>query len=143
MCLHLASVEPPLVREWLDRRLPPNVNDSWAVLAPDGHYFVLIYPLRDHLAEYGPVEMEQLRGLLGSCPSCAFVFELSRSKGRPAHDAGVALAVQMLREFDGLLEDTSGNLFWSLADLESGKAAQAAASIWPGSAEPGVGADSR
>ena len=104
---------------------------------------VLIYPLGDHLAEYDPVEIERLCGVLGRFPSCTFIFALSRSKGRTAHDAAVALAAELLREFDGVLEDTSGHALWSLADLEAGRAAQAATELSPDSADPGDATGSR
>lgn len=66
--------------------------------------------------------------------------ELRRSAGRAAHDAAVALGADLLRAFPGVIQDTSGYEYWTLADLEAGAGARPAAELWPEdgtTAEPG------
>jgi hypothetical protein len=139
--VHFASANWSDIACQLDRLAARSSRDygggaCWQ--APNsGDYMVLLYEYADHVAEFEADQLRRLHELLGGPPSSAACLELRRSSGRAAYDVATALATELLREFAGLVQDIGGDEYWSLADLESGVADQAARLWWP-DAEPDV-----
>ncbi len=138
MIVHFVTARHRDVARWLDRRAA-GINGNWSFPA-GSEYLVLAYEYADHRTEFESTELKRLCGLLGRFPASGLCLELRRSKGRAAHDTAVKLAADLVREFAGVVQDISGEVFRSLADLEAGAGDRAAALLWPGT-EPDAGLD--
>jgi hypothetical protein len=96
-------------------------GEAWRYPAEEG-CTLTIYPCDDHLlTEYDPEEIARVRGVLGGLPSDSLDVELRRSSGDRAVDDTVALAVELLRLFDGVVDDNYSEL-WTRDEIEAGTA---------------------
>lgn len=100
----------------------PGPLDQWFHPAPPAESSVAIYRYDDDpylLDEYEPDEVDRLLAALGGFPSAILAIELRRSQGRRALDDAAAIALRLLRRFDGVAEDVHDEL-WTLREMEEG-----------------------
>jgi hypothetical protein len=86
-------------------------------------YTLSIYPYEDFSTEYSPDDQLRVHSMLGGLPSTSVALELRRSSGIQAVQDAAAVATELLRLLDGIVDDTYSEL-WTLQDIESRRVKQ-------------------
>jgi hypothetical protein len=124
--LHFAKSRWDEIVPWLDEHAVLVDDRRWNYPEPFDP-LLYAYAYDDHRSEFGPDDLGRLIRLLGSYPASALCLQLRSIHGDASCDAAAGLAIELLREFDGIADDTfahDGAGYWLLADLEAGSIRQ-------------------
>ena len=116
--IHFSSAAWDELVPWIEQRAISTSGRRYHY--PDPNYVLLLYEYRDHRGEFEPEDLDRLCARLGGFPSSALCLEMRGSRSKEACEAAAELSVALLRLFDGLADDTLGNGYWSLDEIESG-----------------------
>ena len=85
----------------------------------DAENDVTAYEYDDILGEYEDGDRQRLIERLGSPPSASLCIELRGSKGKAAVESAAALAIELLKRFNGVVDDLwSEPHLWNLSEIE-------------------------
>lgn len=122
LILHFARSCWDEVGPWLDEHAVLVDHRRWNYPKPPDP-LLYAYAYDDHRTEFGPDGLGRLISLLGGYPASALCLQLRSMYGDASCDAAAALAIELLRVFNGIADDTFAHdaaRYWLLADLEAG-----------------------
>lgn len=93
------------------------------VYPPGGDHDVVAYEYDDILKEFEDARVAQVTQTLGGAPSSILCIEMRGSKGRAAVDSAGSMAIELLRRFDGAIDELCPgpeSRIWTLKEIEGG-----------------------
>jgi hypothetical protein len=118
IAVHFKSTKWDELKRSLDSIGLPIEPERWQY-PRHGEPCVGIYPYDDLLNEYEDEDIDRLLRFLGDFPSSIVCIELRRSQGNRACDCATEVAIVLLKQFEGIVDDLLSTC-WTLEEIAKG-----------------------